>query len=35
MEVAVLTGDRDALQLVSEKTMVIIPSTAGKTETNG
>ena len=35
MEVAVLTGDRDALQLVSEKTMVIIPSTSkGKTETN-
>ena len=34
MEVAVLTGDRDSLQLVSEKTMVIIPSTVRKTETN-
>jgi len=35
MEVAILTGDRDALQLVSEKTTVIIPSTSkGKTETN-
>jgi len=35
MEVAVLTGDRDALQLVSDRTTVIIPSTSkGKTETN-
>lgn len=35
MAVAVLTGDRDALQLVSDRTTVIIPSTnKGKTETN-
>ena len=34
MDVSILTGDRDALQLVSEKTTVIIPSTSrGKTET--
>lgn len=34
LEVAILTGDRDALQLVSEKVSVIIPTTSkGKTET--
>lgn len=34
MEVSILTGDRDALQLVSDRTTVIIPSTSkGKTET--
>lgn len=34
LAVSILTGDRDALQLVSERTTVIIPSTSrGKTET--
>lgn len=34
LDVAILTGDRDSLQLVSEQTNVIIPSTSkGKTET--
>jgi DNA polymerase-1 len=34
MDVSILTGDRDALQLVSRKTTVIIPTTSkGKTET--
>lgn len=35
MTVSILTGDRDALQLVSERTTVIIPSSSkGKTETS-
>ena len=34
MEVIVLTGDRDSFQLISDKTIVVLPSTrAGKTET--
>jgi len=33
-EVIVLTGDRDSFQLISDKTIVVLPSTkAGKTET--